>query len=76
MEALPNLLLRIRGSFQVDYSSNQSLVFNETNPDCSTSLMAVRSQKKRLEEKLRSLVVPDAEVALDAGKILQGLPGL
>jgi hypothetical protein len=33
-------------------------------------------QRKRLEERLRSLVVPDAEVALDAGKILEDLPRL
>ena len=35
-----------------------------------------RRQKKRLEEKLRSLVGPDADVALQAGKLLEDLPRL
>ena len=35
-----------------------------------------RRQKKGLEEKLRSLVVPDADVALQAGKLLEDLPRL
>ncbi len=33
-------------------------------------------QRKRLDDRLRSLVVPDAEVALGAGKILEDLPRL
>ena len=33
-------------------------------------------QKKRLEEKLRSLVVPDAEAAVTAGKLVEDLPRL
>ena len=35
-----------------------------------------RRQRKRLEEKLRSLVVPDADVALEAGRLLEDLPRL
>ena len=35
-----------------------------------------RRQKKRLEEKLRSLVVPDADAAVTAGKLLEDLPAL
>ena len=33
-------------------------------------------QKKQLEEKLRSLVVPDADAAITAGKLLENLPAL
>jgi hypothetical protein len=33
-------------------------------------------QKKRLEEKIRSLVVPDADLALEAGRLLEDLPRL
>ena len=35
-----------------------------------------RRQKKQLEEKLRSLVVPDADAAVTAGKLLEDLPVL
>ena len=35
-----------------------------------------RRHKKRLEDKLRSLVVPDAEVAVQAGRLLENLPRL
>ena len=35
-----------------------------------------RRQKKRLEDKLRSLVVPDADVAVQAGRLLDDLPRL
>ena len=35
-----------------------------------------RRQKKQLEEKLRSLVVPDADAAVTAGKLLEDLPAL
>ena len=35
-----------------------------------------RRQKKRLEDKLRSLVVPDADVAVQAGRLLEDLPRL
>ena len=35
-----------------------------------------KRQKQLLDEKLRSLVVPDADAALDAGQILQDLPEL
>ena len=35
-----------------------------------------RRQKRLLDEKLQSLVVPDADVALEAGKLLEHLPGL
>ena len=33
-----------------------------------------RRQKKQLEEKLRSLVVPDADAAVTAGRFLEDLP--
>jgi len=33
-------------------------------------------QKRRLEEKIRSLVVPDADVAMEAGRLLEDLPRL
>ena len=35
-----------------------------------------RRQKKQLEESLRSLVVPDADAAVTAGKLLEDLPAL
>ena len=35
-----------------------------------------KRQKERLEEKERSLVLPDADVALEAGKLLEDLPRL
>ena len=35
-----------------------------------------RRQKKQLEGKLSSLVVPDADAALTAGRLLEDLPGL
>ena len=35
-----------------------------------------RRQKKQLEERLRSLVVPDADAAVTAGKLVEGLPAL
>ena len=35
-----------------------------------------RRQKRLLDEKLQSLVVPDADVAVEAGKLLEHLPGL
>ena len=35
-----------------------------------------RRQKKQLEEKLRSLVVPDADAAVTAGRFLEDLPAL
>ena len=35
-----------------------------------------RRQKRNLEEKLRSLVVPDADAAVKAGKLLEDLPRL
>ena len=35
-----------------------------------------RRQKKQLEEKMRSLVVPDADAAVTAGKLLEDLPAL
>lgn len=35
-----------------------------------------RRQKKQQKEKLRSLIVPDADAAVDAGKLLENLPSL
>ena len=35
-----------------------------------------RRQKKQLEERMRSLVVPDADAAVTAGKLLEHLPAL
>ena len=35
-----------------------------------------RRQKKQQKEKLRSLIVPDADAAVDAGKLLENLPNL